>query len=474
MTATRACLRTFVQCRPLWLWHLWGALICLPALLHPLFRPQYRDGAIFSILLVPLWCGLLAASVFKDFLSKPFSFGMPGQQAIWRRTVSAIGLGVSAACALVFLISQTGPAWGLAVSVWQAFLLCMAAYALGVLLTVATPNTSFWPAIITLLLVVSLDVDVSAGLRVSVQKVLLASPLVTTAACAIVLMFAWRVLGARSLARKVSDEAFLPLHSIWSGNRQAVYSAQRRLGRMGRAPGAVMKSMENFFLSRMRSRGGHPLRTTLWGTLYILAGRAAPAKASYLILGAVGLAVLTVVLGFYHPENFPPGVSLANMVLFLVCVLNADYRINPYSSLLLNTSRKNRFTSLMLAGLVQLTVVVVISGVLVLISHAAGAFLDEVTVGGGTGTYDPIIPKSFFFFAPMLPFIFLSQILFPKQTVLPIILISIVAVIVFASAAQQLLDMFPLGVVLLQVVCWLPFVTFVRHYCYHWDLKLDG
>jgi hypothetical protein len=235
-----------------------------------------------------------------------------------------------------------------------------------------------------------------------------------------------------------------------------------------------MISLERFFVTRMRSLSDHPTITSLWGTLYILAGRAAPGKASNLIMGFLGLTALAVVLGFYHPKRFPDHVSGATLVMFLICAINAEYRINPHAALLLNISRKNRFRSLMIAALAQTFVVVILAAVVSVVSITAGSFLHEVTILNTTWTYHPIIPKTFFFFLPMLPFLFMCQVLFPKNSVIPITVIGIIGVVVFASNVRPLLAMGPLGIALLQVVCWLPFVAFIRHYCYFWDLKLDG
>jgi len=474
MTPVRAALLTLVQCRPLWIWHVWGLAVCIPPIALPLGSPAYREGALTGLLLIPLWSGLMSASLSRDFLSKPFAFVLPRHPAVWRRILMSIGVVVAALCSLVFLFVQTGTAGELAVLSWQAFLVYLAVFMAGTLLITASPNPSFVPGVLMLLAFVILGESYGAHFRVAVQQALLASPLVTTVTCAFIVTAGWIRLGSRSFARKLCDEAFLPLHRMWSGNTQAVYSAERKITRLRKTPGVLMRSAERFFLARIRALSDHPTARALWGTLYILSGKAAPAKVSNLIMALVGLMALAVVFGFYHPKRFPEDIAGANLVLLVICAINAEYRINPHAALLLNISRKIRFRSLVFAALAQTLVVVVVAAVVTAVTIAAGRFLHEVTFLGGTWTYHAIAPKAFFFFSPMLPFFFICQALFPKNSVIPITFVAIVGVIIFAANVQRLLAMGPMSIALVQAVCWLPFVAFIRHYCYSWDHKLDG
>jgi hypothetical protein len=474
MTPARVAFKTFFQCRPLWLWHTFGAAICIGALSKLFESSDDNGGGIFSIVVVPLWSGVVAASVFRDILSRPFSFGIPRHVPVWRRTLFTVGGVVAAFCALIVLLAPVGALGAKAVLVWDTFFLCLAVFMSGVLLTSSTPNTGFLPAMVTLLMVVSLNEGAAAHVRHSVERVLFASPVATTVTCAGVLIAAWKTLGSRGRARKVCGEAFFPLHDAWNSGRQAAYSTERKMKQMRRSPGALMKSLERFFLARMESHAGHATRRSLWGTLYMQIGKAAPARALNLFLLALLLAAASVALGFYHPKRLDPGISGANLALFLVCVLTAEYRINPHAALMLNVSRKNRFRSLLFSALAQWVIAAIVAAALTVVSITAGRFLGEVTVGGGTFTFIPIAPKAFFVFAPMLPFFFLGQVVFPKHHVIAMLVITIVGTIVFFSNAHNLLALPALGTFLLQVVCWLPFVAFIRHYCFYWDLKLDG
>ncbi len=365
MTRAQATLKTMIQCRSTWLWHLCGLGICTPAVLVPLSGDEYRGGAILSLLVLPVWSGVMSASLAKDFLTKPFSFCIPVHQVVWRRTLLVIGLVVAGLCSLYFLLLQTGDVSLIVVRVWQAFWILMAVYMAGVLAITTSPNASFVPALISLLLVISLSERFGEQIRIPVEETLLANPVVTTVLCFIVIIQVWFKLGSRNLARKYSGSPFLPLHGTWNSQTQAVYNAEKKVRMLRKTPGVVMNAVEGFFLARMRAVSGRFTQRTLWGAVYVLIGRAAPARASNLVFGALALAVLTVGLGFMHPDLLPPGVSVANLVLYVVFAITAEYRINPHGALMLNISRKNRLRSLMLAGVVQLIASTVVCAFLI-------------------------------------------------------------------------------------------------------------
>jgi hypothetical protein len=361
-----------------------------------------------------------------------------------------------------------------AVTVWLTFCLCLAMFMAAVFVALATANVGSLPAIITVLMFISLNDNLAEYIRISVGSALLSVPTLTTVICAAVLIAAWRMLGSRSFARRTCGEAFLGLHSMFNGERSAAYQAERKMRRMRQSPSTFFKSLERFFLGRMRKFTGRPAIKSLWGTLYVQTGKWEPATASNFIALTVLLTVITLVLGYYHPHRLPHDTSGANLMLFLLCTINAEYRINPYAGLLLNVSRKNRFRSLIFSALTQWLFVAVVSAVITLVSIAAGRFLGEFTVHDRVYTYTPIHPKAFFIFAPTMPFYFLSQVLFPKRHIVALMVIALAGIISFFAIGHKILEMSALGILLLQVVSWLPFVAWIRHYCYCWDLKLNG
>ena len=116
--------------------------------------------------------------------------------------------------------------------------------------------------------------------------------------------------------------------------------------------------------------------------------------------------------------------------------------------------------------------VAAVAAVLAAVSIAAGHFIDEVTLYGITHAYDPMSPKAFLVFAPMLPFLFLSQMIFPKQHIIFVIFVATIATISFMTVGYKLLDDPWSSLLLMQAVCWLPFVVVARYHCYSLDLKL--
>lgn len=470
MTPARATLGTLVQCRPMWFWHVCGAVVTVAIL----FSASSRLGATFSIMLIPLWTGVISASMYKDFLTKPFSFCTPRHAVVWRRTLFAIAFVVAGLCGVISLLIPAASPGAAAVTAWQTFTLGVALFMAAALLSLVTANVSFLPTLMTGLLIISFNDDIGEVVRVSIEGALLASPLLTTVACVAIASAAWRHLGSRGRAREMSGAAFLGLHSSFNGERTAAYNAERKMQLMRRSPGRIMQVLERFFIARMRSLPGHATLRSLWGGLYVQTGKSAPATASNFIALSLLIIALSLLLGYYHPRRLEPGTSSANLILFLLVSINAEYRINPFAGLLLTVSRKNRFWSLMFSGVAQWLVVAVFAALLTAMSIAAGAFLDEFTVRGATYTYTPVHPKAFLVFAPLMPFYFLSQVAFPRRHVIALMVIASVGIIVFFGGGHELLHASWPGLLLLQAASWLPFVAFICHYCYSRDLSLNG
>jgi hypothetical protein len=474
MTPARANLLSMVQCRSLWIWHVWGLLVCLPPIILPLARPDFRPGAMVGMMIVPLWSGLMSASVCRDFLSRPFTFGMPRHAAVWRRTLVTVGVSVAGLCTLVFSLTHVGASGALLTSVPQALLLYLAIFFVGVLTITVASSPGALPALLTLFILIVFSDSYGTTIRSGGERAVLENPLATVLIAAAIVAGSWRMLGSRGISRMLCGKPFLAVHSMWSGNQQAIYKNALKLKRLRQSPGAVMQSLEDYFLSRMRSRPVRPTARALWGTLYMLAGRLAPARWSGLVVVAVALSALTVGLGFYHPARLPDGISAANLMMFLICAVNAEFRFNPHAALLLNISRPNRFASLIFAALVQTALVLAASAVATLLSVAAGRYLDEVTIHGYTFTYDPIVWSAILLFLPVLPFYYVCQLLFPKQSIIPVSILSAIAVVAAFANFERFLTVSPLAILIVQLACWLPFVYVVHQHCYSWDLKLEG
>ncbi len=320
--------------------------------------------------------------------------------------------------------------------------------------------------------VIGLRDGIALQFRSSIERVMLASPLVTTIVCAAIVAIAWRRLGSRALARKLCSEPFLPFHSSFSGERQRSYIAARKMRRMRRSNTTIVESLERFFLARMRRLGNHPTLRALYGTLYVQMGAAAPARLSHFFALGILMTALSIVPGFYSADRAGGEVSGANLVMFLLCVFNAEYRVNPYSTLMLNIGRRDRFRSVLFSALSQWLFVAAAAAALTAVSIVAGHYIDEVTLFGHTYTYNPISPGAFLVFAPMLPFLFLSQMIIPKQHIIVLIFIASTATVGFMAIGYRLLDASWLSLLLMQAVCWLPFVLVARYHCYSLDLKL--
>lgn len=467
-------LKTWYQCRPLWLWHILGAVICVPTIIRAVVRADEGMGFSFGILLVTFWLGTIVAFLAKDIQIKPFSFCLPGHGAVTREVIFIVGVGASAICSLVFLAYPTATTGETLAAMWSALTLGLIAYFAGLFVTIVLNRISFLPTMIALLLTVSFHDEVTVNFRIAAERTALGLPVATGLLALLVVTIAWLTLGARRTARRLCGESYLPPYSGLNVSTLMAYEREVKHKQFKRSSDGVMKILERFFISRMgkRSRrGGH---NHFWGTLYCVTGSSLPVASINFFLLIFALLSLTVVLGYDHPERFPPGVSMANMLMFAVCIGIGGLQIIAPTGILLPVSRKSRFTGLLFAAFAYTIGAALFAALLIVVSGVVDRFAHNVVIAGRSFTYSPVIPKTLFFFLPMLPVLHAAQILIPRYYIIPLAIIALVYQIVFLAVVEEFLQMTALSVAVLYVVSWSPFVLLAHYYCYSRDVILKG
>jgi len=144
-------LKTFYQCRGLWLWHFFFLVIAVPTLVRPLHHPEAGKGFFCGFMLVTFWTGITAASMAKGILVKPLSFCLPGHGRTARSVLLFAGGVVGALCALTLLAYPgDGPEAALLL-VWNAFVLGAVFYLAGVFALLLMRNPGALPVCLIVL-----------------------------------------------------------------------------------------------------------------------------------------------------------------------------------------------------------------------------------------------------------------------------------------------------------------------------------
>jgi len=474
MSAYVANLKTWYQCKPLWLWHLLGAVIYIPTIVRAVDRADEGLGFSFGILLVTFWLGTITAFLAKDIQIRPFTFCLPGHGAVSRRVTFTVGVGASAICSLVFLVYPTATAGETLAAMWSALTLGVIAYFAALFVTRALTRASLLPTMIALLLTFSFHDEVTVNLRVAAERTALGLPVETGLLAALVVMVAWRMMGSRRLARKNCGESYLPPYCGLNVSRLMAYERETGKNRFKRMPHRFMEFLGRFFISRMGKSPRRTSRTLIWGTLYHAAGNSAPVTLTNFLLLFLAFLVLTVVLGYHNPPRFPPGVSVVNLLVFGLYAGIGQQQINTLTGFLLPVSRRNRFMSLLYAAFAYTFSAAVLGVLIMAASGVVDRFAHEVVFAGRSFTYSPVILDSLLFFPSMLPLCYAVQILFPKYYIVPLVIIASAYAPAYIIAIEEFGQMSALGVAVFHAICWLPFVLLAHHSCYSSDLILKG
>ncbi len=472
MKPVAANLKTLYQCPALWLLHLIGGYICIHLIVRPLLHPQIGGGFFSGYVAVTLWSGMIAASLAKDILVKPFSFCLPGHSRVARKVLLLIGAVVSAVCALTFLTYPADTVMEILSAIWSAFALGLVVYMIGALLFVVQNHGGVvWAILITL--VAFMDHDAFLSVRVAIERTTVERPLEISLLAGLALVITWKKLQGRRLARKLCGANYFPPHAFWSTIRTERFQNAEKVKRLKIKPGRLMKASESYFLPRLTK---HPRGTANWfpwGFFYNIVGAALHARRANFLLLVTVILLGTAILGYVGPTRIFPDISLANFILFAgSVVIGTFFKIHPFTTMLLPVSRREKFRHIVLTGLAGGVAALIIGVLIIAVSIFVDHFIHEVSLFGKTLTYMPLIPKTLFYFLLILPVLLVSKMLFPKHYGLVDGIVVGVAVGVFEGAHAAILKATPVEITLLLLASWLPFVGISFHCCFSKDLVL--
>jgi hypothetical protein len=467
-------LKTYFQCPGIWIWHIVGVMFSVAAIVIPVRHPVAGGGYFGGFVMITMWIGLIASSMNKGTMTKPLSFCLPSHSAISTRVLFSIGAAVSVVFALTFLAYPGTSVGETLLAIGAAFALGLAFYTVGVLALLALSNTGVLWASVFVVGIVAFN-DLLTEFRVAVERTVLDHPLGSIAASALLVFAAWRVFRRRHLARKLCGTNFLGAYSLWNSATVAGFERKNRIEKLRRKPHVFTGVLERFFISRMRRRTPLSGSRYIWGIFYTISGHSFPVTLTNILFPAFVLVLTTIVLGYVDLSIDKPGISKANLVLFApVMVMGASLRLDLFSTLLLPAGRRERLGGIFAAGVASAAAALILGFAICGFSVAVDYVAHEVTLRGETYTYFPVLPKAFFLFFPSLPILLAAHFIFPRYYIVPAIVVSAFSLIIFRASIVEFSTMSPVGVAILNLVSWLPFIAITRHYCYFWDLASRG
>jgi len=467
-------LKTLYQCPAIWFWHIVGALVLIPIHCVPLMEQEGKKGGFLGFLPITFWAGTMVASMAKDIMVKPFSFCLPAQTRVLRWVFLAVGGLVSSISVLVLLDYPGATSYEIIGVIWSGFTLGLTVYMIAVLALLKLRTTALIPGCLFVMILIVANKQF-VNIRIVLEELFLGHPVENTLILGVVLAFFWRRFEGYGLARRLSEDNFLPLNSILSTGRIGAFRRREQVRKSGSRPGWIMKALEAFFLGRMEECPPESGKRFFWGSIYSTIGNGFPINPVNIIPVIILILVLTVSLGYYSPERLPKGCSLVNLILIAPCAgLVGGYPNRLFVTLLLPASRSQRFWSQVLTGLLLWVVVAIIGMMIYTVSLSMGYFFPQISIFGNTLDYTSVHPKAQFFFLLAIPFLLACWILFPRAYSIPGTIVSIFNIILFLPLYRVFTEMTILGIASVTLISWIPFLMVARYCSFFGNLVLKG
>jgi len=468
MNAFAANLKTFYQCRGLWFWHAVGALFVIEGVLLPVIRPVTGEGAFMKFLVVSIWLGMVAASMMKETLTRPQTFGLPGHQETVRSVLFAIGVAQALILSLIVLaypgLSAGATLGGMASLAFGA----MTFYLLSVHAMFRLGNAAaFWGVPVLFL---GLFRHVFTEVRVAIESALLFHPWANAVVLLAVGPPIWFWLGSRKLARTQCGSSFMPMQSLFDRQVTDRYGRERRLRYFDRYGRRLWRVREMRFLSKMGRLPAYSARRYSRGSLYATLGNVWPVSPLAVISSMVGVVVFLAILGFAPSPESHGGSSRANFLFILPAIVGVVTQLPIYSTLLVPGGRPERFRACLSIGVRAAGVALVLSGALYFASTAIGALIPEITVAGSALGYRSMDPGLSLVTLLLVPLLFTCQVVSPRNSQIGQTVILITAT-VFGMAAPGIFQgaLIPI-VAVTTVLTWCLFVGMLHDACHRGDL----
>ena len=436
----------------MWFWYIWLALsVMLPLSLSVLVKARAGEGRFTAFLLVNFFAGLIAASLQKEVLVKPFAYALPGHRKIPRRVIFHVGWSVSLVSALVYLAYPGLTPGQCVAAVTAAFFLGMGVYLLAVLpVFFGTKQAGAWIGLLYLLVLGLVFFDVHVLLETAVVSCLYESVAFGLLVCA----FAWHRLGGESFAREFCGREYLGLCDGMSWQKTQNYRKRVQARKLGPEQGTYARALEDFFILRMAARGTLGASRYSVGAFYNTFGKYPP--------GSILKGVSVMLLIFLCYSYFWEGRGLVVFCVFPI-FLGVSLRLPPEDSLLLPAGRREKFLASLavVAGVSVLALGVVVA--LWAVSLALEPLMPELVLRGRRCSYHSM----------HLTYVYLALLVVPAGSAIRLflpdnLLKMLLVMIIVMSGCFWLPRLEPIGpaaICAITILTWALFTLLLRYHC---------
>jgi len=468
MSILAANLKHLYQRRAAWLWYL-IILAQTPAVLLLIYLTQF-DRYLWY-LIISLLTGILAGSMQKDVLVKPFSFCLPGHRRIPRPFVFWIGGVVNLILGCVFLwYPGLGFPYVLLVVLAGGFV-GMIVYFYGVyigFLELPKPAGGIIPLFIFGVIFFKWDIVL--------QDMIISRPIVVILVGGSVCVWVWELLGRDSLARKYCGKLVMGILDNWNQQKAEKYRQAQADQNLTETKAKFFERLQQVFLRRMRRYDFLSKGRYVWGNIYIVFGKYFGFWRTTHIWGSLAaISLFLLMFGLIGEAN--KRVINFLFVLPVFWVLGLD--MLPYRTMLFPAGRAEKYFGMLVLAII----ITFVGGVLVLAMTGISVFLEtalpEFSFRGKMFTYYRMDIGRFYIYLLFIPMALSLAVVFPRTKQW----LKIVFAIVFCQGwiisevicKQTLIEVVgPAGVAGLAALCWIGFLVILRYVCMRRSLVGQG
>ena len=458
MSILTANLKHLYQRRGVWFWYL--IILCqLPVIYIFLFA---RTERYLGYLIISYFIGLVAGSMQREILSKPFSFCLPGHSEIPRRFIFRVGIVVNGLLGFVFMFYP-----GLEFP--SAVLAVLAGSIVGVMVYLFFAYVTFCNYQNNNIIAPFFFITAFAGFYFKwdmiVQKMIVTSPLIVTSSGLLLCWFIWRWLGRESLSRKYCGKMAIGVFDGWNKEKMLKFQQIKLAEKDKKKSGSmrISSGAERFFVSRISRAETGSLQQYIWGSLYKSFGTIVSQRRhewmKFLIFILPALCFLCYI---------PVGVK--NAIFFLPVMMFAAINLWVYSSLSVSGGRRQRFWSALTLAVTTGIFVTVAAVLLAMSTQLLARIMPQLTVRGQEYTFEALNLN--FSVVPFLliPVALTIGLIFHKKPILHMLLVMVIFQILFAFSIVRKLTIMgwpvqigPVHVMIMMLCGWAVFIAVLRY-----------
>lgn len=458
MSILTANLKHLYQRPGLWPAYVIFGLLAFSSLAIPLDRPLAGKGHFMGLIMLEFLIGLCMASLSVEILTKPFSYCLPGHQAVPRNFVFSVGIVTSLLSSFLFLAYPSLHWWEwVPLFCWSAFCAGLILYLIGVALAFGIRNSSSSLGLLPVLMFGGLFLDAHAV----AERMIIGRPFAITFLGLSSSVVVWIWLGNPNWARRLCAATRIGIFDCWNRDKLLEYKRKREAVKWDRAKFNLDPWVERFFVKRINSCSHLGSGRYIWGGLYTTYGMALSRRKG-IMSWLLFILAMVVCLSYLRPGGTDALFFMAGVVVAQIC-------LPVHSGMMISGGRSERFVT---AVILSVTITVLLSAMLIsvaILTVALAPIMPEITFRGELLTFHTMSLRLLVVPSIIIPIVLALRLIIYKKPFATFAAIMMVFMLLFffgigsSETSSKLMN--PISLVSLLILSWLTLVLVLRHIC---------